>query len=381
MKRKVSSCENTPPLSALRERVKELECLYGIARLYSDPQTPPDVFLQGVADLLPAAWSHPKKAGARIVLDQACYSSGSCIPHESVCQRADLVVHGKRRGSVTVGYAPNACGHAPALLDEEQRLLNEVARQLVNALERRETTLAHDALQTQLQHADRLATVGRLASGLAHEINEPLGCILGFTQLLAKNTALSEVARKDVAKIETSALHARDIIRKLMIFARQTPPRRDAVPLNQLVEAGADLWMWRCEDENIQVRFYLAPDLPSVRGDEGQLRQVVTNLVLNAIHAMPGGGLLTITTARAGSGVELSIADTGIGMTPGVMARIFDPFFTTKDVDQGMGLGLSVVHGIVSGHEGTIHVESECGRGSVFRVHLPAEAEEGVTPP
>lgn len=359
--------------SPLAERVKELECLYAIARLSSEQSTESGGYLQQVAGLVPEAWRWSKQAGARIEFDDRCFLGGVGTLSESCCQQSVLVVNQVKRGRILIGYpcAPQVAGDASFLLKEKQRLLDEIARQVSHVLERIESQRAHEGLQAQLRHADRLATIGRLASGLAHEINEPLGCVLGFVQLLLKDGASSPSAQKDLEKIQTAALQARDIIRKLMVFARQAPANQGSFDLNKLIESSADLWRWRCEDGSIRIKFELDSDLPSVLGNEGQIRQVITNLVINAVQAMPGGGVLTVVTACVEGGVTLSVCDTGMGMTKEIAAKIFDPFYTTKEVDQGMGLGLSVVHGIVSGHEGLISVESEVGQGTTMRVFIP----------
>lgn len=359
-----------------RERIKELQCLYAMAQVAGQPGLTLDDVLQRVADLLPAAWQFPELAGVRILFDGRSVGSGAPLGPDTTPQTAAIIVQGMNRGTIAVGYSPSI--PATPLLDEEQRLLDEVARQIALIVERTEARQAHNTLQEQLRHADRLATIGQLASGVAHELNEPLGSILGFAQLLAKRPRMPRDARNDLARIEAAALHARDIIRKLMVFARQSPPCYGTVNLNRLIEESAGLWMWRCEDGSITVRYDLDPSLPSLVADEGQLRQVVTNLVVNAVQAMPEGGVLTISTAHQRDHVELSVTDTGIGIAPEWLPHIFDPFFTTKDVDQGTGLGLSVVHGIIAAHGGKTRVDSRVGRGTRLSAYLPIRRDPAV---
>lgn len=361
--------------AALRERVKELECFYAIAQVSAVPDYSVREVLEKIASLLPAAWRFPERACARIEFDALRLCSHADRPMaENSQQEAVIAVRGVVRGKVAVGYPSSEWPERTnLLLAEEQRLLNEVARKIADVVERMEERQAHEALQEQLRHADRLATIGQLASGIAHELNEPLGGILGFSQLLGKTPRLTRAARDDVAKIETAALHARDIIRKLMVFARQSPPRLKEIQLNRLVKESVSFWAWRCEDADVRVKYMLDPGLPAFPGDEGQITQVVVNLVVNAVQAMPEGGFLTLGTAQSRSWVELSVADTGLGMTADVQKRMFDPFFTTKDVNQGTGLGLSVVHGIVTAHGGRIFVESKVGRGTRVRARFPRD--------
>ncbi len=367
--------------SALNERVKELTCLYAIAQIANSVATPLPRALQSVVEMLPSAWQHPDRAWASIALDASEFSSPggrAAGPRQS----SPIVVRGTRRGVVQVGYRTPAAGGAPcALLDEEQRLLEEVARQISVLVERSEARAKQDALQTRLRHADRLATIGQFAAGVAHEISEPLGSILGFAQLIGKTPRLSRQVRNDLARIQSAALHAREIIRKLVTFARQTPPRFASVDLNRLIEESASLWVLRCEDNGIRVLFDLAPGLPPVMADEAQIRQVVTNLAVNAAQAMQEGGQLRIATTCRDGMAEMAVSDTGMGIPEGILGRIFDPFFTTKDVDEGTGLGLSVVHGIVEAHGGRIEVDSHAEQGTAVRVHLPLQRPVNDPPP
>jgi signal transduction histidine kinase len=226
-------------------------------------------------------------------------------------------------------------------------------------------------LQAQLRHADRLATIGQLAAGVAHELNEPLGAVLGFAQLIQKASGLPKEAAADAQKIVRASLHAQEVIHKLLVFSRQKAPVKAQVSLNRVVQEGLYFLESRCARAGIQVSSILSPDLPDIHADASQLHQVLVNLVVNGIQAMPEGGTLTIETHVTPDFVSLSVADTGCGMTDEVREKLFTPFFTTKDIDQGTGLGLAVVHGIVTAHRGTILVESAPGQGARFEVRLP----------
>ncbi|MGE4488878.1 MAG: sensor histidine kinase [Kiritimatiellales bacterium] len=350
----------------LRERVKELSCLYAIAQVSGRPSASLAEILQGVADSLPPAWQRPESALACVVLDDAEFFSGTVRDRGSELA-VPVFVRGEKRGLVSIGYPSEDAG----FLQEEKQLLEEVARQVGLIVDRRETAAEQERLHTKLRHADRLSTIGQLAAGVAHELNEPLGGILGFAQLLEKRTDLSDEARTDLAKIESAALHARDIIRQLMTFARQTPACDVLVDVNRLIRNSEVIWGPRCAESGVQVEYVPGLDLPEIVADDRQLQQVVTNLVVNAVQAMPDGGILRIETARENRWILLVVRDNGMGIPKEVFPRIFDPFFTTKDVDEGNGLGLSVVHGIVTGHGGTIAVDSVPGQGTAVTVRLP----------
>ena len=233
-------------------------------------------------------------------------------------------------------------------------------------------------LEGQLRHADRLAKVGQLTAGVAHELNEPLGNILGFAQLAAKNSDLPDQVDKDVKNIIQSALHAREIIKKLMLFSRQMPSKREKVNLNRLIEDALSFIEPRFATSEVEFIRELDQNVPEITADASQLTQVLVNLAINAVQAMPNGGTITIKTLAENEHVVFSVQDTGIGMDQETIKQIFLPFFTTKDVDQGTGLGLSVVHGIVTSHGGTIEVESEVGKGTRFEIRLPIKKKKDM---
>jgi signal transduction histidine kinase len=356
----------------LRERVKELSCLYEVTLAFVEHRADLRGCFRRIAEILPGAWRLSDTASACIRLDglQEQTPGFTDAPHRL---SADIVVGGKRRGSVAVAYGgPARPGGQPDLfLDEERALLDAVARQVAVFVGSVESEERRASAEAQLRHADRLATIGQLAAGVAHELNEPLGNILGFAQLALKSPGLPRQASDDLDKIVRAALHGREVIRKLLVFARQAPAARSRLALNGLVEEVLFLMEAGCEQPGIRFVRLLAPDLPEIDADPVQIRQVIVNLVVNSIQAISGGGVVTVGTSREAGGVALRVEDTGCGMTPEVARQAFDPFFTTKDVGKGTGLGLAVVEGIVAAHGGSIDLETSPGRGSVFIVHLP----------
>jgi signal transduction histidine kinase len=223
-----------------------------------------------------------------------------------------------------------------------------------------------------------LNVVGQLAAGIAHELNEPLGSILGFAQLTKKSQGLPENISKDIDKIIKSALFARDIIRKLLSFSKEMPPQLKEVNLNKIVLEGLYFLESRCQKNSIELIRNLKNDLPHILADEFQINQVLINLVVNAIQAMPNGGKLTISTDNSVDYVYLIVEDTGIGMSEEIRKKIFLPFFSTKSINEGTGLGLTVCYGIISSHNGTINVESTLGKGSRFEIKIPIYSDSKV---
>ncbi|MHC4209901.1 MAG: sensor histidine kinase [Planctomycetota bacterium] len=359
--------------AALRERVKEMTCLYGIAHVAELEATSLPGLLRHIVRLLPPAWQYPEIAAARIRLDGDEFATPE-FRESRYKQSADIVVNGSGRGEIEIVYlAERPEFPVDVFLAEESKLIDAVAREVSLIVERRESYVERSELQNQLIHADRLATIGQLAAGVAHELNEPLGSILGFAQLAGKCADLPAQAQDDISRIVSASLHAREVIKKLLVFARQMPPSVVPVNLNQIVADGLYFLEARCTRAGIEVVRDLAPDLPRIKADPAQLNQVLVNLVVNAGHAMPEGGTLTIRTQTEDDTVILEIEDTGTGMPEEIIEKIFLPFFTTKELDKGTGLGLAVVHGIVVSHGGSIDVESEPGRGSRFSVHLPVD--------
>ena len=364
--------------AALIERVKELTCLYGMAQITSQPDMALEEIIQGIVELLPPAWQYPEISCARIILDGISYTTQDF--HE--CrqnQMAEIIVGSMPRGVIEVVYLEKRpdLDEGP-FLKEERNLINAVARQVALVIERKQAEKDKLKLHNQLLHADRLATIGMLAAGVAHELNEPLGNILGFAQLAKKCPGLPESAGHDIGKIETASLHAREIIQKLLVFARQAQPHKTQVNLNQVVQDGLYFFEARCAKEGIELIRQLSPELPEIIADPGQLNQLLVNLVVNALQSMPGTGKITVQTRFSNNNVYLIVKDTGTGMSKEVLDKIFIPFFTTKDVGHGTGLGLPVVYGIVTAHGGTIDVKSEPGCGTQFEIQLPLVKPEDV---
>lgn len=228
-------------------------------------------------------------------------------------------------------------------------------------------------LQSQLIQVEKMASIGQLAGGIAHELNNPLGSILGFSQILVKETQEEDPKKQDLRRIERAAYRCKKIIESLLSFARQRDTDFKETGLNDVLEDTLSLCENQLKKSRIEVIRQFSPDAPKILGDANQLQQVFTNLIVNAIDAMPGGGKLTLTTQCVPSArkVTAGISDTGEGISKENSSRIFDPFFTTKEVGKGTGLGLSIVYGIVKKHNGEIKVSSGKGEGTAFVLEFP----------
>jgi len=253
--------------------------------------------------------------------------------------------------------------------------------------ERKQAEEQKRLLKERFHQARKLESVGRLAGGVAHDLNNLLSPILGYSELLLKDTAESDHRRPRLEQILGAGKRARDLVGQLLAFSRKQALRFKPLQVNAMLKDFEEL-LRRTVRENIDIRMVLAPDLPFIRGDTGQLEQVIMNLAVNAQDAMPDGGRLTIETARvdgeesfpqdsesvaSGTHVMLAVGDTGGGMDEETLEHLFEPFFTTKD--KGTGLGLATVYGIVKQHGGSIRVRSRPGQGTTFNIYLPARAE------
>lgn len=364
---------STDEKAGLIEKIRILNCLYQISELVVDGTKAFEKTIQAIIDLVPQAFEYPEKVAATILLGETRYHSAGSTSVKPSAQ-ISIIVNGDVRGRLEIGCIEDGSFALSAEGDctlEENNLLEAVAKKVAYIIDRKEASDKKKSLEEQLRHADRLATIGQLAAGIAHELNNPLGDILGFAQLASKYPDLNEDVYQDLVKIVKSTLYAREIIKKVLYFGRQRHPKETQTDLNKLIDEWLDVFESRCAKSGIRIVVERDEALPKVTGDPAQLNQVLVNVVVNAIQAMPAGGTLTIRTMWREGWVSIIVDDTGQGIEEENMDKIFLPFFTTKEVDEGTGLGLSVVYGIVNEHGGTIEVDSKQGHGSTFEIKFP----------
>jgi PAS domain S-box-containing protein len=301
-------------------------------------------------------------------------------------EEQELVAKGGERVMVTARLSPlrGDEGHIVGV----SIFYHDIRQQLEDAAER-------EQLQLRLQQSQRLETVGQLAGGIAHDFNNLLAVILNYADFLKDDLPNDSAAHEDVHEIHRAAERAAALTRQLLVFSRREVARPKVLNINHVV-AEAEKLLRRTIGEHIDLTTVLAEDLWQVKVDEGQLEQILVNLVVNARDAMPDGGTLTVETENVtlddamsgawgtltpGRYARLCVTDTGTGMPQEVIDRAFEPFFTTKPVGQGTGLGLATIYGIVQHSGGHVLIYSEEGQGTAVKVYLPLVREDGERPP
>jgi len=279
-----------------------------------------------------------------------------------------------------IGQLAESFNHMLVRLQQTRKELEDYGRTLEEKVEQRSQQLKK--IQMQLMQSEKLASLGRLASGVAHEINSPLTGILTFSHLLMRKLKDNPELQRELELIVKETTRVSTIVRGLLDFAHESKPQKRPCNINALILHTISLLEHQTVFHDIRIVKNLDPQVPLVLLDANQVQQVFMNILLNAADAMPAGGTLTITSnlAAEDSYVQVRFADTGTGISEKDLGKIFDPFFTTKADKKGTGLGLAVSYGIIDRHRGKIEVHSEEGKGTTFTIKLPLQASEEVPP-
>lgn len=367
MKKKLIQSETERQLI---ERLKELNLIIKMSDLGLKGLSAAD-FVSRFVKLIPSAMQFPKSAKVRVTIDGKQFTSS--VIEKTSCRLSEKIkIFDEKRGLVEIFYTKKINDpNEKAFLEEEKKLIKLVSRKIGYFYESEIQNEEKEKLFKQLQHQNRLASIGEISSGMVHEANNMLCNILGFAQLVAKDETLNKKTRSDIEKIIVICLNSREKMKKLMYFTSIVPAEFVNADLNTLIKNSLKLISWLYERKNISVHYKLEKNLPPINADVIQINQIIVNLVINAVQAMPNGGILTISTGKHDSYNFFSVEDTGIGIPDDVIQKIFDPFFTTKEVAEGTGLGLSVVHGIVHSHKGNISVSSKINGGTKFIINFP----------
>lgn len=266
---------------------------------------------------------------------------------------------------------------------DEIGVLQKTFKDMIVSLEERDRRRSAEA-ENRLLQSEKQASIGRVAAGVAHEINNPLTGILTFTRILQRSSDIGDKDRAHLQKVAESTVRVRNIVKGLLDFSRQTDLDREPTEINRLIRAVISAMENQALIKGVSIEFNPSEDLPMITLDRNQFQSVAVNLIINALDATAQGGTIRVSTGISLSAsdtgkksVEIAITDTGCGIPPENLDKLFEPFFTTKEVGKGTGLGLAVSYGIVQRHGGTIRVQSEVGRGSTFTIWIPVEEGNG----
>ncbi|SIQ42751.1 sensor histidine kinase [Maribacter ulvicola] len=355
----------------LKERVKELTCLYEVTSIIVNSDYDQlDASLEAIVYCLKRAWQFENVTEAYLKVNEYQVQTDD-FKHNMVTLISKIKVFNKIEGEVIVGYPPNQYTHDDFLV-EEQTLLNNVALDIGNLIERKQIRDSEAITRRKMERTDRLHILGEITAGIAHELNTPLANILGFSELLTDKVTDQETVR-DLKKIMDSAIFSREIVKKLMFFACEMPQEMKTVKLIPIVTGVIKLLGPSLRNKKIKLVSTFENERIELRGDTVQLTQVLFNLIMNAIYYSPENGIITVKVLETDGFVLLKIADHGKGIPAELEDKVFEPFFTTKPIGEGSGLGLSVVHGIITSHKGSIEHTKNTPKGTIFTVNFPKQ--------
>ncbi|OAB78644.1 sensor histidine kinase [Cochleicola gelatinilyticus] len=351
---------------ALKERIKELRCLYEVSSIIVNADAESiSSMAQAIALSLKKGLQFPDRTEIVIRTNLNVYQTGAI--NTDNCISSDILVFNKVSGSINASLQNNQ----DTFLTEEQPLLDNVALKLGNLIERIEIQKNETSLKRQMERADRLSILGEITAGIAHELNTPLANILGFSELIKEELEANKQDSKDIEKVISNAIFSREVVKKLMFFACEMPQEMQEVNIVPSIKNAIALLDASFKKAQVNYVIKIEDEVLMLRADTIQLTQIIFNLIINAIYFSPVNGLVTIEAFQSRKDIVLKIIDEGTGLSEEALEKVFQPFFTTKPTGDGSGLGLSVVHGIVASHNGTIVAENNEKKGASFTVKLP----------
>ncbi len=276
----------------------------------------------------------------------------------------------------------NLEARVPIISDDELAQLSQAFNRMAEEIQQKQKSLEQKLkeleqinqelrqTQDQLIFSEKMASVGKLSAGVAHEIGNPLSIIIGYLEFLSRSSNLNEQERESLKRAEEETRRINQIIKELLDYSRPLSQTYEPVDINQVIDETLNLVKFQKGFDRIQTELKLEDSLPPVMGNRNQIKQVLINLLLNARDAMPEGGILTIRTTKENQHIQIEVIDSGVGISEQNLKKIFDPFFTTKEPGKGIGLGLSISLKLVETMGGKIEVESKPGQGSTFRLKL-----------
>ncbi|MDM8517446.1 ATP-binding protein [Desulfobacterales bacterium HSG16] len=375
-------------IHALGERVKELNCLFGISKLVEKPGVSLDEIMQETVNLIPPALQFPEKACARIKLENNIFVQTDNFAETEWIKTVEIIAYDESVGALTICYLEKRNlekrnlekrkgNNKGVFTKEENNLIVAIAKKMGKIIEYRQ-------LKKEFLRARKLESVGILAGGIAHDFNNLLSVILGNISMVADDLDDDDNISEMLADAHEASLSAKDLTRQLITFSKGGAPVKTRQPIKKLIQKAV---CFSLAGSNVKGKFFIPDDLWQVKIDKSQVKHVINNLIINSIQAMPTksgtieiyGKNIILTddqhkiSLEQGEYIKISIKDNGIGILEKDLPKIFDPYFSTKErgVKKGMGLGLATSYSIIKKHDGDISVESEPGMGASFHIYLP----------
>ncbi|EKF56491.1 sensor histidine kinase [Galbibacter marinus] len=353
----------------LRERLKELTCMYEVTSIIVNSDFEKlELSLKSIAFCLKKAFQHESEAGVHISCSETTVAIGEPLT-DYVRINAPIKVFNEPNGCIEIRY-PSRSYTDKDFLEEEIKLLSNVCLEIGNLIERKQIREKEELIRKQMERNDRLNILGEITAGIAHELNTPLTSIIGFTELLDEQIK-DELVQSDLSKIKENALFCREIVKKLMFFACEVPQQIQEILLNPVLQNVLNLLSPAFKKKDVTANLIIEQTNIGIKADEIQLTQVLFNIIMNALYYSPSKATIEVQASKDQKGIVILIKDQGPGIDQALSDKVYEPFYTTKPVGDGSGLGLSVVHGIMSSHKGSISFYPNAPHGTVFELCFP----------
>lgn len=353
----------------LRERLKELTCMYEVTSIIVNSDFEKlELSLKSIAFCLKKAFQHESEAGVHISCSETTVAIGEPLT-DYVRINAPIKVFNEPNGCIEIRY-PSRSYTDKDFLEEEIKLLSNVCLEIGNLIERKQIKEKEELIRKQMERNDRLNILGEITAGIAHELNTPLTSIIGFTELLDEQIK-DELVQSDLSKIKENALFCREIVKKLMFFACEVPQQIQEILLNPVLQNVLSLLSPAFKKKDVTANLIIEQTNIGIKADEIQLTQVLFNIIMNALYYSPSKATIEVQASKGQKGIVILIKDQGPGIDQALSDKVYEPFYTTKPVGDGSGLGLSVVHGIMSSHKGSISFYPNAPHGTVFELCFP----------
>lgn len=356
----------------LKERIKELTCLYDISSTIIKGNPVNETLLE-IVRILKVAWRFSDETIVELKFNDQ-YITSSLIPEKTVFQTNILVVNDNTVGFVKIHYPTPQYSEEHFLIDE-QKLLDMACQKISAYVEKKINIEKEIILKRSIERVDRLSILGEITAGIAHELNTPLGNILGFAELIKEHSNDQQISN-DISKIINAAIYSREIVKKLMFFSCEMPQNMEFLTLKPIVSEALLLLGPNLKKAGISCQLIFEDDFLKAQIDNIQLTQVLFNILLNSIYASSKGSTILIHVYNDKENFYIDIKDEGTGIPEEIKPKIFEPFFTTKPIGEGSGLGLSVVHGIIKSHKGSIEAKDNKPNGTIFEIRLPLNSKK-----